>query len=372
MPRKARPPWLETIGNVYYAHWYDPTAKRVKRRSLGTGDSATAQIAFAAFLIEGQRIAVETAGAGLTVGAALDYYYNEHVTKKRGDGTFVVIDQKRIRALIVNLKSHFESLPVEAVNQASVDAYLTKRRTGAIQIRTRRRAGDGTLLRELSCLRTAIKHNVENHRIRLEHVHRFDLPQAPPPKERWLTLAEAQALLAAASVPGARRISRLYRFLMIALYTGARKSAIQNLMWTQIDFKTGFIAFNRPGARQSKKRKPTVPMSTELRGMLERAFAEKQSLYVLDSPGETRTAFRNALRRARMSGSGVSRHTLRHTFATWALQRGVSPWKVAGMLGDTFQTVMRTYAHHIPHHLTDAVDFTIYGDASEVKSEGSS
>lgn len=374
MPRQASQPWIETRGGQFYVFWYDAALKRSRRRSLGTRDGAQAQIRFAAFLTESQAVAREAQPDGLTVGAALEHYYGEHVLAKRGDGSDKVLDAPRIRAIIANLQAHFAALPVVGLNQQIVDAYMARRRSGDIQIRTQKTAGDGTLLRELSCLRVAINHNVRRQRIRAEAVPHFDLPQAPPPKERWLTPAEAQRLLAAAhehqrthdigSDPANPRLPRLYRFILLALYTGARKQAIQDLMWSQVDFAGGFIAFNRPGARQSKKRRPTVPMAAELRAMLERAFAEKTSLYVLDHPGETRTAYWNALERAGMASSGVSRHTLRHTFATWALQRGVSPWKVAGMLGDTLATVMRTYAHHIPHHLTDAVDFSIDGEAA--------
>ncbi|MGE0736063.1 MAG: tyrosine-type recombinase/integrase [Alphaproteobacteria bacterium] len=381
MPRKASQPWIETRGDQFYVFWYDAALKRTRRRSLGTSDGTAAQVRFAAFLTESHRVAREVKPDGLTVGTALDLYYNEHVLAKRGDGTDKVIDQHRIRAIIANLKAHFDVLPVICISQPVVDAYLQRRRTGDIQIGTKKLAGDGTLLREMSCLRVAINHNVRRQRLASGSVPHFDLPQAPPPKERWLTPAEAKTLLAAAAditrrppgqdVDSPPRLSRLYRFVMIALYTGARKSAIQDLMWSQVDFVGGYIAFNRPGQRQSKKRKPTVPMAAELRRMLETAFAEKQSLYVLDHDGETKTAFRNAIKRAGMASSGVTRHSLRHTFATWALQRGIAPWKVAGVLGDTHQTVMRTYAHHIPRHLVDAVDFSVDSEVIRDRSAGS-
>lgn len=361
MPRKASQPWIEVRGTQFYVFWYDAAARRTRRRSLGTGDSATAQAAFAAFLVESNRLAVAAEPAALTAGAALDAYWNEHVMAARGDGSAKVIDRQRIQAIIANLKAHFAALPIAAIDQPAVDAYMAKRRSGAIQIGTKRTAGDGTLLRELSCLRAATNHAIRRRRMAADAAPYFDLPQAPPPKDRWLTPAEASALLAAAGGPEALRLSRLYRFLMLALYTGARKQAIQGLMWSQVDFATGLIAFNRPGERQSNKRRPTVPMATELRRVLERAFAEKSSLYVLDGPGETKTAFRNALGRAGMASSGVTRHTLRHTFATWALQRGVAPWQVAGVLGDTLTTVMRVYGHHIPDRLRGAVEFTLEG-----------
>ena len=54
---------------------------------------------------------------------------------------------------------------------------------------------------------------------------------------------------------------------------------------------------------------------------------------------------------------GVTRHTLRHTWATWAAQHRVSMWDIAGVLGDTVETVTRNYAHHSPDDLRAAVNF---------------
>jgi integrase len=67
------------------------------------------------------------------------------------------------------------------------------------------------------------------------------------------------------------------------------------------------------------------------------------------------------MRRSSSSRAAVMRkatpHTLRHTWATLAAQAGVPLWEIAGVLGDTLATVMKTYAHHCPDHLRGAVNF---------------
>jgi len=45
---------------------------------------------------------------------------------------------------------------------------------------------------------------------------------------------------------------------------------------------------------------------------------------------------------------GVTRHTLRHTRATWMAQKGVPLWEAAGFLGMTVKTLEKVYAHHSP------------------------
>ena len=48
-------------------------------------------------------------------------------------------------------------------------------------------------------------------------------------------------------------------------------------------------------------------------------------------------------------------HSLRHTFASWLAQRGVSVLVIAKLLGDTVQMVVTVYSHLIPENLAEAV-----------------
>ena len=53
----------------------------------------------------------------------------------------------------------------------------------------------------------------------------------------------------------------------------------------------------------------------------------------------------------------LNRHALRHTAATHMARAGVDLWQLAGILGDTMQTVQKNYLHHCPEHLRAAVNF---------------
>jgi integrase len=46
---------------------------------------------------------------------------------------------------------------------------------------------------------------------------------------------------------------------------------------------------------------------------------------------------------------------MRHTFVSWMVQRDVSPLKVAELIGDTAEQVMKTYGHLAPRDLSRAV-----------------
>ncbi len=53
-------------------------------------------------------------------------------------------------------------------------------------------------------------------------------------------------------------------------------------------------------------------------------------------------------------GGKIVPHTLRHTAATWLMQRGVSLWQAAGYLGMSPEILDRVYGHHSPDYLKGA------------------
>jgi integrase len=53
---------------------------------------------------------------------------------------------------------------------------------------------------------------------------------------------------------------------------------------------------------------------------------------------------------------GVTPHTMRHTRATWLMQKGVDLWQAAGHLGMTTTVLEKVYGHHAPDFQDDAAE----------------
>jgi integrase len=65
------------------------------------------------------------------------------------------------------------------------------------------------------------------------------------------------------------------------------------------------------------------------------------------------TAFNNAVAAAKLDD--VNFHTLRHTFASWAVIRGVTLKELQELLGHSSLAMTMRYAHLAPEHLRTAV-----------------
>lgn len=233
------------------------------------------------------------------------------------------------------LKPHCAGLRPDQIDRAWCRKYAAKRGKAAATIR-----------KEISFLAAAIrwaKGEAGGGAV-------FELPSPPPPRDRWLTRPEFMRLLDAAQPH-----PHLVTFLHLALATGARKEAILELTWPQVDFTAGRIFLgNKPGG----KARAVVPMTTSLRTVLQAQSQRREdSGYVVEyggaKVGNIKKAFATASRNAGLDD--VTPHDLRHTAAVWMAADGVSMEKIAQYLGHSDHKITeRVYARFSPDHLKDA------------------
>jgi len=116
------------------------------------------------------------------------------------------------------------------------------------------------------------------------------------------------------------------------------------------------------GKAQTKKRQTPTPIPKSLARHLPRWKRLSDSLFVVSATGHEdarqkriHKAFSRAVARAGLDRS-VTPHVLRHTCATWLMQRGRPAWEVAGFLGMTVAMIERVYGHHSPNYLRETAD----------------
>lgn len=366
MARPNRGPQLSKKANAagYYEIVWSEDG-RSRRKSTGCSNAKDAAKVYQAFLI-GFNDGPRPDGGDANIARCLVNYWRGHVvprvlgketafynirslipffTGMSTEGSTWATSEDLFDALALHSGGYF---PRE-ITEDLVEEYVSRRMGG----RLGRKASAGGVRRDLEMLRAALRRAAKRKEIPPFDFPAEAVPQAPEARDRWLTDAERDRLLAAADTDP-ERLSRAYRFIAIALGTASRKRAVETLTKAQVDLAQGVIHLNPAGRRQTRKRRPTVPIAAWLRPIIERAMIESETEYLLDHPGAIRTAFEGAV--ARSGLKGVTPHTLRHTWATRAAQNGVPLLDIAGVLGDRLETVMATYLHHCPEHLRGAVD----------------
>lgn len=318
-------PKLKLWRGSYAVVWRE--SGQTRRSSLGTADRQEAETGFAAW--RHARESVRPDGT-LTVGKLLRTYH---------DARPQVIERPVLEAWFRN------HLP-EHVTQKAVDEYAKARK-----------AAPSTAKTELGLLSTALSYAYKQKWI--ERPVAFDLPQGSPPRERWITQAEAERLIAAAKTPHVRT------FIAIAAYTGARAGAILDLTWDRVGRN---IDFNVPGRAVTRKRRATVPIPPQLATVLQEAKSAALSDYVVEFAGgrvkSVKHGFHNATVRAKLQD--VTPHTLRHSFATWMAMGGMPMRKIADALGHTSVAMVESvYAKFAPDYLDDVS--RILNSAPEVR-----
>lgn len=224
---------------------------------------------------------------------------------------------------------------------------------------------DETVRRELTTLRAAI--NWWEQEGLLTRSPCVWLPDKSNAREQWLTRKQAADLIRAA-----RRLDRsskyLPLFILLALYTGARKEAILKLQWEEkagggfVDLDRNLIDFRKPGQGQTAKRRSVIPIPARLRPFLFRA-RQRTRTYVLEYRAPTteelkrgivaipvsdpKKAFMKAASAAGLPDS-VTPHALRHTAVSWLVQSGVPLWEVSQWVGMSVEMIERVYGHHAP------------------------
>lgn len=294
-------------------------------QSTGTADRLTAEAVLKDWLANRATLTVRDKSP--RIREILDNY--EKVLKARGKGETQLI-------CIAHLRRVMGASRISDINSSFCLAYENERKVAGPTIR-----------RELSTLTAAINQAVKDRRITLADKPIIDLPKSGQPRTEYLEPDEIDVFLQMAmdASDGAKRLTRLTRFVFIAIETGARKHAIEGLRWDKVDLERGTIDF-RDGSNH-KKRRVKTSISEVLLPVLKRAYEERnkdqKSPYVLDHGGSIRRTWETWIGGTPYANR-ITIHALRKSFASAALQAGVPVEVVADAIGDTVATTLRFYA----------------------------
>lgn len=188
--------------------------------------------------------------------------------------------------------------------------------------------------------------------------------KTPKGRVEFFTPDEISQLLSyartmAAEYPPARR-PPWETVILLGARAGLRRGEIQNLMWSDIDFKKGILSITPKKDWFPKDYEcRDIPLSADLKEHLQK-LPKRGSYVIYDIYGQRlsidsiTTYFRDKIvKKCRLSGNV---HKLRHTFASHLVQNGVDLYTVSKLLGHSSIQTTEIYAHLSPVTLASAVE----------------
>lgn len=297
-----------------------------------------AEKALAALLLQAEQPRKDES-AGLTFDQAIERYLAVKAKKRSLE------DDRRILA---HLKSAFGAdTPLTEITTGRISEYKVQRLK--TQVRRQGKVRDlepGTLNRELAALRHLLRLAHDEWEV-LSSVPRIRLEKEPQGRLRWLTPAEAIVLLDACRESRNVDLSDLVE---LALFTGLRRGEALGLTWERVDRARGVILLT---VTKSNRRRE-VPLNSRADAVLARRGSKDNGLvFGTHAWDHFRSAWELAVERAKLVDFHF--HDLRHTFASWAVQRGATLQEIKDLLGHHSLAMALRYGHLAPEHLRSAV-----------------
>jgi integrase/recombinase XerD len=253
-----------------------------------------------------------------------------------------------------------DKTPVETLRGNDLDAYQ------------RARVGEGVSARTINLelfhtLAPAINRAVTASLIADPGLSLRRLPEHRK-RPRVLNKEELGALLGAIPASAIRNKTDAFDYIAFLAHTGLRRGEMmgspdgvdQGIGWTAVDWIARTLTVRnakRGGRAHTTERR--LPLNAIALGILERrrATVENQDAPIFPWRARLKLWLPMAAKAAGLPRpEAISPHTLRHTFATLALQAGASIRDVAALIGDSVETTARVYLHESEEMMRRAVD----------------
>jgi integrase len=172
-------------------------------------------------------------------------------------------------------------------------------------------------------------------------------------RERFLSLNEAQHLIASVEQDENQVAAKA---IMLLLLTGARRNEITHARWDYLDWEKRTLLV--PLAKSGKPR--SIALNVPAIELLRSIPRLDLNPYILPSPvtGEPSPSLFFPWQRIRTRAGmpDLRLHDLRHSFASFLVNNGVSLYVVQGLLGHAHTKYTQRYAHLTPDTLRDAAE----------------
>lgn len=324
-----------------------------KQYSLKTKNERDAKARFAKYQLLEENPNAYIQDSRLTT---LGQFLKTHLAIKEGEispGWF------KISNFIIN--SHIvpffgENTPLSKITTRRLEEYRSHR--------IQQGAAARTINNEHAVISRILRH-AASLKIISEPIPRLQKLKTEDTRLRFLSREEADKFFEIAELSGEGK----HLFCLLCLYAGLRRGEAFHLRWEDLDLKRSILTIAPHDVVIGEKKIKWIPKWHKTRHV---PIHEKLKAWLLNIPENKRrgqiceeskdTLYRcvpKIAEAAEIDSDGenkVSAHTLRHTFASRLVMRGVPLYTVAKLLGHSSVETTRIYAHLAPDHLEGAVN----------------
>ncbi len=313
---------------VYYRTWYDPREQRQRRATLGTSQLEEAKRKLATWCMGNAR-ARDRSHEEVTIEELTAAYWEDHAKH--------LTSRRAARGNLDRWEAFWTGQALADVTPVALARF--RRQLEAEQLSV------GYIRRIFGTGRAAFNHAVKNRYV--DRAPFVELPAEEDTGVQILTHRQVHNLFAA------MKSDHGFRYLLLAFSTLAREEAILDLQGQQIDLERRLINLNPPGRKQTKKRRPTVPIPGILLPFVEDLGPEE---YAVSYRGKKKASvYALVSDAARRAGIGaIGSRVIRHHMATQLRAAGVPVWELEGILGHRVPSTSERYAAFAPDYLSHA------------------
>jgi integrase len=277
--------------------------------------------------------------SGLTLSQAAERYLAAKARKRS------VANDRRI---LEHFKTEFgKDTALTEITASRISEYRAKR-LGVKLGHSAQPLSPAAVNRPLALLRHLLRLACDEWEV-LPAVPKIRLEKESQGRLRWLMPEEASNLLEKCRTQNNPNLADLAE---LALYTGMRQGELLGLTWDRVDRARGVVLLER--TKSGRRRE--VPLNGPADAILARRAPDAASDALVFGTQSWYT-FRGHWTAA-VNAAGLEDfrfHDLRHTFASWAVQRGATLPELKDLLGHSSLAMVMRYAHLSPEHLRSAV-----------------
>lgn len=179
----------------------------------------------------------------------------------------------------------------------------------------------------------------------IEKAPKLKMYKEPNRRIRWLYPNEIERLLDALPV-------HMADMAIFSLCTGLRKSNVMHLRWQQIDLRRRVAWYHSDETKSGHAL--GCPLNDTAVAVIEKQFGKNREFVFTNSLNRPVLGISHKIWKRALQKAGITNfkwHDLRHTWASWLVQEGVSLPALQEMGGWESIEMVQRYAHLAPEHL---------------------